>query len=103
MIDPRGGAPSRGSSRPRLPWLLHHFHVHERPESPPVPFGRSPVSRPQAQQVEARAVVADGPRPALGYYGTSLYPLRLGSRYGGTATKDPRKLGSFVYVELQDP
>jgi hypothetical protein len=44
----------------------------------------------------------DEPRPALGYYATSLYPLRLGSRYGGTSTNDPRSLGSFVYVELVD-
>ena len=38
------------------------------------------------------------PCPALGYYGTSLYPLRLGSRYGEPTPDDPRTLGSFVQV-----
>jgi len=42
------------------------------------------------------------PRPVLGYYGTSLYVLRLGSRYGGPTTSDPRNLGSFVRIVLQD-
>ncbi len=52
--------------------------------------------------LKTREVVFEEPRPALGYYGTSLYPLRLGSRYGGTTPNDPRKLGSFVYIELTD-
>jgi hypothetical protein len=46
-------------------------------------------------------VVFEAPRPALGYYGTSLIPLRLGSRYGGPTDGDRRNLGSFVYVELE--
>jgi hypothetical protein len=52
--------------------------------------------------LKTQEVVLDSPRAALGYYGTSLYPLRLGSRYGGTAERDNRPLGSFVYIELQD-
>jgi hypothetical protein len=50
-----------------------------------------------------REIVFDSPRAALGYYGTSLYPLRLGSRYGGPTEDDKRKLGSFVYLELEGP
>jgi hypothetical protein len=52
--------------------------------------------------LRTQEVAFDGPRPALGYYGTSLYMLHLGSRFGGTTTNDPRSLGSFVYIELQD-
>jgi hypothetical protein len=52
--------------------------------------------------LKAREVVLEGPRAALSYYGTSLYPLRLGSRYCGTSPNDPRMLGSFVYIELTD-
>jgi hypothetical protein len=47
-------------------------------------------------------VVFEKPRPALGYYGTSLYPLRLGSRYGAPTERDKRMLGSFVRVVLVD-
>jgi hypothetical protein len=52
--------------------------------------------------LRTREIAFDAPRAALGYYGTSLYPLRLGSRYGGSTERDQRKLGSFVYVELAE-
>ena len=48
--------------------------------------------------LKTREIVFDAPKPALGYYGTSLYPLRLGSRYGEPTPEDPRLLGSFVQV-----
>jgi hypothetical protein len=51
--------------------------------------------------LKTQAVVFEAPRATLGYYGTSLYPLRLGSRYGGSTDRDKRTLGSFVYVELE--
>jgi len=50
--------------------------------------------------LKTREIVFEAPRPGLGYYGTSLYLLRLGSRYGGSTDNDRRNLGSFVYVEL---
>ena len=46
-------------------------------------------------------VVFESPGAGLGYYGTRLHRLRLGSRYGGTTDRDGRALGSFVYVEVQ--
>jgi hypothetical protein len=52
--------------------------------------------------LKTRVIVFSAPRPALGYYGTSLYPLRLGSRYGEPTPSDLRNLGSFVQVVLQD-
>jgi hypothetical protein len=52
--------------------------------------------------LRTQEIVFDAPRPALGYYGTSLYPLRLGSRYGGTSDRDKRMLGSFVQIVLVD-
>jgi hypothetical protein len=52
--------------------------------------------------LKAREIVFDSPGPALGYYGTSLYRLRLASRYGGPTENDKRNLGSFVYIELKD-
>jgi hypothetical protein len=52
--------------------------------------------------LRSRQIVFEAPHAALGYYGTSLYPLHLGSRFGGPTGQDPRKLGSFVYVELDD-
>jgi len=52
--------------------------------------------------LKTQEIVFDAPHAALGYYGTSLYPLRLGSRYGGTTERDKRTLGSFVYIELED-
>jgi hypothetical protein len=45
-------------------------------------------------------MVFETPQPALGYYGTSVYLLKLGSRYGGATKTDRRKLGSFVVLEL---
>jgi DNA-binding transcriptional LysR family regulator len=53
--------------------------------------------------LRTREIVFDEPRPAVGYYGTSLYLLRLGSRYGGPTERDKRTLGSFVYVEVAEP
>jgi hypothetical protein len=47
-----------------------------------------------------RVLFAPRMRP-VGYYGTELYPLRLGSRYGGPTGTDPRKLGSFVRIVLE--
>jgi hypothetical protein len=52
--------------------------------------------------LRTREIAFDSPRSALGYYGTSLYLLRLGSRYGGPTDTDQRTLGSFVRVVLQD-
>jgi hypothetical protein len=45
-------------------------------------------------------LVFEAPRPVLGYYGTSLYLLKLGSRLGGETEQDRRKLGSFVVLEV---
>ncbi len=42
------------------------------------------------------------PARPVGYYGTELYLLRLGSRYGGPAARDPRELGSFVRIVLEE-
>ena len=50
--------------------------------------------------LKSRELVFEAPRPLLGYYGTSLYRLQLGSRLGGPTDTDERKLGSFVVVEL---
>ena len=52
--------------------------------------------------LRTQEITFDAPRAALGYYGTSLYPLRLGSRYGGTTERDKRLLGSFVQIVLVD-
>jgi hypothetical protein len=62
---------------------------------------------PERQRVvlsplKTQEIVFPSPRSAVGYYGTSLYPLRLGSRYGEPTPKDPRNLGSFVQIVLQD-
>ena len=48
-------------------------------------------------------VTFDARGKGLGYYQTSLFLLRLGSRFGGSSDKDPRPLGAFVRVELVDP
>jgi hypothetical protein len=50
--------------------------------------------------LKTQEIVIEAPRPALGYYGTSLYRLQLGSRYGGPTDEDRRNLGAFVYVDL---
>ncbi len=52
--------------------------------------------------LHTQEIVFDSPRPALGYYGTSLYVLRFGSRYGGPTDRDKRMLGSFVRIVLAD-
>jgi hypothetical protein len=48
-----------------------------------------------------RVLFAPRVRP-VGYYGTELYLLRLGSRFGGPTENDPRKLGSFVRIVLDE-
>jgi hypothetical protein len=53
------------------------------------------------QPLRTREVVFDQPTPALGYYGTSLYPLGFGSRYGAATERDKRRLGSFVEIVLE--
>jgi len=53
--------------------------------------------------LKTQEIVFPSPRAALGYYGTSLYPLRLGSRYGEPTPTDPRNLGSFVQIVLDEP
>ena len=50
--------------------------------------------------LRTQEIVIDEPRPLLGYYGTSLYRLRLDSRYGAEAGDDRRVLGSFVRIVL---
>jgi len=50
--------------------------------------------------LKTQEIVFEAPPAALGYYGTSLYLVRLGSRYGGPTGDDRRNLGSFVVVEL---
>ena len=52
--------------------------------------------------LKSRELSFEAPRALVGYYGSSLYRLELGSRFGGPTEKDDRKLGSFVVVEL-DP
>jgi hypothetical protein len=52
--------------------------------------------------LKTQEIVFEAPRAALGYYGTQLYLLRIGSRYGGGTDSDQRALGAFVYLELQD-
>ena len=52
--------------------------------------------------IKTKEIVFRSPRAALGYYGSSLYLLRLGSRYGEPTPDDPRMLGSFEQVVLQD-
>lgn len=46
-------------------------------------------------------IVFDAPSAALGYYGTGLYLLRLGSRYSGETDDDKRGLGAFVRVRVE--
>jgi hypothetical protein len=48
-----------------------------------------------------RLSFAPSVRP-LGYYGSELYRLRFGSRFGGATDKDPRPLGSFVRIVLDE-
>jgi hypothetical protein len=51
--------------------------------------------------LKSSEIVFEAPRPALGYYGTSLFLLKLGSRFGGGAGEDQRKLGSFVVIAAE--
>jgi hypothetical protein len=48
---------------------------------------------------ELRLVPSGAP---VGYYGTALYPLRFGSRYGAPREQDRRRLGSFVRIVLEE-
>jgi hypothetical protein len=50
--------------------------------------------------LRTQEIVFEAPFRALGYYGTSLYHLRLDSRYGAEADGDARDLGSFVRIVL---
>jgi hypothetical protein len=52
--------------------------------------------------LRSREIVLEEPEPLLGYYGTSLFRLRFGSRYGGGAEGDQRNLGSFVRIILEE-
>jgi hypothetical protein len=52
------------------------------------------------QPLRTREIVLKEPKSQLGYYGTHLFRLRFGSRYGGEATRDARNLGSFVRIVL---
>ena len=54
------------------------------------------------QPLRTREVVLRDPAKALGYYATSLFRLRLGSRYGGPTEGDDRNLGSFVRIVLEE-
>jgi hypothetical protein len=47
-------------------------------------------------------IVFDAPPADVGYYGTRLHRLRLGSRYGASTGRDGRRLGSFVSLELEE-
>jgi hypothetical protein len=53
------------------------------------------------QPLRTSVLVFDAPRSELGYYGTELYLVKLGSRFGGETEKDKRQLGSFVVVEVE--
>lgn len=53
------------------------------------------------QPLKTREVVFEPSGEPLGYYGTQLYRLQLGSRYGGGAGQDRRALGSFVRIVLE--
>jgi hypothetical protein len=48
-----------------------------------------------------RLAFAPGARP-VGYYGSELYDLRFGSRFGSPTERDPRRLGSFVRIVLEE-
>jgi hypothetical protein len=52
--------------------------------------------------LRSQEVTFEGVGPGLGYYQSSLYLLRLGSRFGGSSEKDPRPLGAFVTIDLVD-
>jgi hypothetical protein len=50
--------------------------------------------------LETGEITLERPRPLLGYYGTSLFLLKLDSRYGAATERDGRTLGSFVRIVL---
>jgi hypothetical protein len=50
---------------------------------------------------KTQELVFEAPRAVVGYYGTSLYRLQLGSRFGAPTEADKRELGSFVVVEVE--
>ncbi len=52
------------------------------------------------QPLRTREVVLEDPTSQLDYYGTSLFRLRFGSRYGSETAQDRRNLGSFVRIIL---
>jgi hypothetical protein len=54
------------------------------------------------QPLRTREIVLDDPTSLLDYYGTPLYRLRFGSRYGGETEEDRRNLGSFVRIVLDE-
>ncbi len=48
-----------------------------------------------------RELVFEPRQTPIGYYGSQLYRLQLGSRFGGPTERDHRKLGSFVRIVLE--
>jgi hypothetical protein len=54
------------------------------------------------QPLRTREIVLKEPKSQLGYYGTHLYRLRFGSRYGRETELDRRNLGSFVRIILDE-
>ena len=66
-----------------------------------LPITASARQRLVLPPLKSGEVVLAPPRDALGYYGTVLYPLRLGSRFGGSTGRDERRLGSFARVVLE--
>jgi hypothetical protein len=50
--------------------------------------------------LETGEIVLERPKPLLGYYGTSLFLLKVDSRYGAVTERDARTLGSFVRIVL---
>ena len=51
--------------------------------------------------LKTQELVFEAPRALVGYYGTSLYRLQLGSRFGAPTATDTRDLGSFVVIEVE--
>ncbi|HXY42220.1 MAG TPA: hypothetical protein VEQ10_21265 [Vicinamibacteria bacterium] len=51
--------------------------------------------------LQAQALVFEPREAPVGYYGTELYPLRLGSRFGASTERDRRRLGAFVTITLE--
>ena len=104
LLAARGGSAQRSCCRPsrppracvsrnRRPRGRHRDRAHGT---------RAPARRPSAAQ-DPGDRLRRAARAALGYYGTSLYPLRLGSRFGKATDGDTRRLGSFVVIDLTSP